>query len=249
MEKKLYISLPISGRNLDDVKRRAEHLKASIEPGAEYFVGVTPFDICPDSTLPYSELMGRDIAGLLECDAVLFDYDWYESKGCRTEMAVAEIYGKRVFKIKDDRIVEDTDKIRYSIELNKKQLAAISEACDAHCRNICGQLNIGLEDVIERAIERELKDEDFDTRMRVRDEVKDLLNQIKLKVWKMPYGASYGVKYDEKADILFDVHQILRHQLYLLRKEKLTCTVDSTPGSPFSHEPMITCKRITDNGK
>lgn len=95
MKKKLYISLPISGRPLEDVKYRAEWLKVN-SLFTKVYDAITPFDVCPDSTLPYNELMGRDIAALLDCDAILLDWDWKTSKGCRAEKAIAEIYGKPI---------------------------------------------------------------------------------------------------------------------------------------------------------
>lgn len=96
MKKKVYISLPISGRTLDKVKERASFIKASV---GEEFEPLTPFDICPDSTLEYPKLMGRDIAGLLKCQILLLDYDWQESKGCRAEHAIAQIYGLQIARI------------------------------------------------------------------------------------------------------------------------------------------------------
>ena len=64
---KIYVSIPITGRPLDDAKAHAKAI-------AEQFAAnghdvITPFDVCPDSTKPYSYCMGRDIEALLVCDA------------------------------------------------------------------------------------------------------------------------------------------------------------------------------------
>ncbi len=91
MKKKLYISLPISGRPLAEAKAQAAEMKARME-GKGYDV-VTPFEINPDSTRPYSEMMGRCIERLLECDAVCFARFWVMSEGCRLERTAAKIYG------------------------------------------------------------------------------------------------------------------------------------------------------------
>ena len=241
MRKKLYISLPISGRDLEDVKRRANTLKDSVE--SEEYIPVTPFDICPDSTLPYSELMGRDIAGLLECDAILFDYDWNESRGCRAEMAIAQIYNKRIYKIKDERMVEDADKRLFSIELNKHQLEAISNACECHSRNICGQLDVGLEDVIEAGIARSYTTATFDKRHQIRETARMKLYEVKSLVWDLGPGSNKGIHYDDKSDILFDIHQVIRHFLWQLRPEpKPTCCNCASSAHQWGSDPLITVK-------
>lgn len=58
---------------------------------------MTPFDLSTDSEKPYSYHMGKDIEGLLECDAVYFAPGWVDSKGCNLEYAAAKIYGKIIY--------------------------------------------------------------------------------------------------------------------------------------------------------
>jgi hypothetical protein len=248
LKKKLYISLPISGRNLEDVKRRANTLKNDFV--SEEYEAVTPFDICPDSTLPYSELMGRDIAGLLECDAVLFDYDWQESKGCRAEHSIAQIYGKSIYTIKDERIVSDADNRLYSMELTKRQLDLLSTACDCQSRNICGQLDAGLGDIIEAGIQRTYTTADFDTRHNIRETVEMKLYEIKSLVWDLGPGTNMGIHYDDKSDVLFDIHQVIRHFLWKIRPEpKTSCCLSASPAHQWGSEPLVIIKTLPNNGK
>ena len=94
-KKKLYISLPISGFSLNAVALEAESYKLMWEE--EGFEVVTPFDLSPDSEKPYSYHMGKDIEGLLECDAVYFAPGWVDSKGCNLEFAAAKIYGITIY--------------------------------------------------------------------------------------------------------------------------------------------------------
>ena len=94
-KKKLYISLPISGFSLNAVALEAESYKLMWEK--EGFEVVTPFDLSPDSEKPYSYHMGKDIEGLLECDAVYFAPGWVDSKGCNLEYAAAKIYRKTIY--------------------------------------------------------------------------------------------------------------------------------------------------------
>lgn len=97
---KIYISLPISGHDIKQCKDRANYLAEMIRKyGNE---AVTPFDIVPDSTKPYSYCMGRDIEGLLECDAILLCSGWSDSKGCQLEWRCAQIYNKEIFHYLND---------------------------------------------------------------------------------------------------------------------------------------------------
>ena len=95
MKKKVYISLPISGRELDNVKEEAAIAKSEIESLG--FEAVTPFEISPDENASYATHMGNDIAALLECDAIVLLHGWEQSKGCNLEMQAAQIYQKPTF--------------------------------------------------------------------------------------------------------------------------------------------------------
>lgn len=98
MKKRVYISLPISGRDVEAQKMRANEVKRLLEQ--QNYIAVTPFEINPEQKLRYSEYMGKDIATLLECDAVCLVDDWQNSKGCRAEYEVARIYDKEILHIK-----------------------------------------------------------------------------------------------------------------------------------------------------
>lgn len=89
---KIYISLPISGHNINKVRDMAEKAKEKIKGmGHE---PVSPLEVSTDENATYSEHMGKDIAALLECDAVMFVGYWKRSKGCLLEYYAAGIYGK-----------------------------------------------------------------------------------------------------------------------------------------------------------
>lgn len=93
---KLYLSLPITGRNLRDVKVYAKRVKQKwVSMGYDV---ITPFEICDEKGLPYSQYMGRDIAALLECDGIIMCAEWFYSKGCRLEYSAAEIYKLKKFQ-------------------------------------------------------------------------------------------------------------------------------------------------------
>ena len=91
---KIYISLPITGYDLQERKQYAENVNEKLQqiyPDGEI---ITPFDVCTDLSLPYEELIGKDIAALLTCDMVYTCKGSNDSKGCRLERYAALIYGK-----------------------------------------------------------------------------------------------------------------------------------------------------------
>lgn len=92
--KKVYISLPISGQDLETVRMKADIAKKRmIVRGRD---AVTPFDVCPYAGKSYAWYMGQDLEALLECDAIYMCRGWLHSKGCRLELAAAIIYGKKI---------------------------------------------------------------------------------------------------------------------------------------------------------
>ena len=96
MEKKLkmYLSFPITGRNIKDVKGYAKRIKKTWEDKG--YEVITPFEVVPEDEKPYSYCMGKDIEAVLECDGIIMCEDWFMSKGCRTENYVAQVYGKMI---------------------------------------------------------------------------------------------------------------------------------------------------------
>lgn len=92
---KVYISLPITGHDLTEVRRRAERAKQLLAAMGQE--PVSPLDVSPDPDAPYAEHIGRGIAALLQCEAVLFLDGYVSSKGCQLEMEAAEIYGKKLY--------------------------------------------------------------------------------------------------------------------------------------------------------
>ena len=91
--KRIYISIPISGHDLEEVKAKARKAKIWV---SHWYDAITPFDVCPEPDKPYSYYMGKDIEALLECDAIYLCEGWQNSKGCMVEFEVARIYGKEI---------------------------------------------------------------------------------------------------------------------------------------------------------
>lgn len=105
-KKRMYVSLPITGRRIESVKRFAKAVKDKwIDLG---FDVITPFDVNPLEGMPYNYYMGRDVEALLACDGIILCDGWFQSKGCRAECSVAEIYKKI---IKTDNTMYEEDKV------------------------------------------------------------------------------------------------------------------------------------------
>lgn len=94
MGKRVYVSLPISGRRKEDAAAHANHVKAALSR-AGYTV-VTPFDIVHEKGAEYADFIGADITVMLKQDIVIFCRGWEDSFGCQMERAVAEIWNKKM---------------------------------------------------------------------------------------------------------------------------------------------------------
>lgn len=113
---RIYISLPISGFNLEERKKKAAQMKDQVMQAVKtnklaYIskngkavsltesntVVITPFEIVPDATdMTYEQVMAKDLEVLMTCDIVVFARHWQYSKGCRIEFAVTRELGIRV---------------------------------------------------------------------------------------------------------------------------------------------------------
>ena len=101
--KRIYISIPISGHDLEEVKAKARDIREwvlwdefGLEKGLHRPDVITPFDVCSEPDKPYSYYMGKDIEALLECDTIYLCKGWQDSRGCMAEFAVAKIYNKKI---------------------------------------------------------------------------------------------------------------------------------------------------------
>lgn len=79
----------------------------------------------------------------------------------------------------------------------------------------------------------------------MRQDAEDICKQIKKRFWGLERNSMYGIYYDDDADILFDIHKCIRHQLWLDRpdEEKSTITVDAFEASQVGSEPLAIITR------
>lgn len=138
---------------------------------------------------------------------------------------------------------------RYTIEVSKHQMQMLSMMCDRMSRLICGQLDNSVQEFVEEAWERRHKSKDNPHGMgkgwyEMRHEVEILLTQLKKLGWGLDRFSDYGIHYDELADLLFEMHQVMRHQLWLDNPNRLEFSVDGDTPMKLTDEPMITVKAL-----
>lgn len=141
----------------------------------------------------------------------------------------------------------------YQVTLTKRQVQLLSYACDQFSRLICGQ-DWSFQELMEAAWERRCKeatgkmmDKEWEGGWSdMRSEADDLSKYIKKRFWGLESNTLYGIHYDQTADILWDIHQVLRHQLWLDKpdEDKSTITVDASEAMRIGDEPLINIKRI-----
>lgn len=105
--KKVYISLPISGRPIDEAKQHAASVARRV--AAKGYIAINPLDLPINEDAMrhltdeqrYRAIMGADISVLLACDAICLCDGWKASRGCRIELAVAEAECFTIIKEED----------------------------------------------------------------------------------------------------------------------------------------------------
>jgi hypothetical protein len=137
-------------------------------------------------------------------------------------------------------------KKKYVLELNQKQAELLSWALDTFPRLIEGQ-DHAYQDLLESAWERRCKeatgrmmDNEFEGGWhKMREEAETFCKEIKRRFWDLAPNANYGIHYDESADILWDIYQALRYEIWKNSPEpKSHFTVDAFPATQFGGEPL-----------
>ena len=94
---KVMISLPMSGRNDDEVKARMSYLKKEFAKLHIEVVDSFITDEIEDSNYPGVYCLGRTLMKFMHnVDAVYFDDGWFEARGCRIENALCQEYGIKI---------------------------------------------------------------------------------------------------------------------------------------------------------
>ena len=151
---------------------------------------------------------------------------------------------------------ESKEKPIYTLHITERQAKLLSYACDRFSRLICGQ-DDSFQELMEEAWEKRCKeavgghgmDKEWDGGWyAMRHDAEAICKQIKKRFWGLDWNALYGVKYDDTADILFDLHQVIRKRLWDDRPEheKSYITVDSDTPMQFGSEPLAKIERANE---
>ena len=95
IQKRIFLSHPMSGKTLEEVKKdREKYIKQIIEKTNDntIFVHDNIQEDLPEGTRPIVYI-ANDIKMLTETDAVYFAPGWENSRGCKVEHMVAKEYG------------------------------------------------------------------------------------------------------------------------------------------------------------
>ena len=138
------------------------------------------------------------------------------------------------------------EQYEYTLHLTKRQVQLLSFACDRLSRIICGQ-DWTYQEFMEQAWEKRCReavggngfDKEWDGGWQnMREDAEVICKQIKKRFWGLDSNALYGIHYDDVADVLFDIHQVLRHQLWIDNGMKTRFTVDSDEAMKIGDEPL-----------
>ena len=77
----------------------------------------------------------------------------------------------------------------------------------------------------------------------MRSEAEEISKQIKKKFWGLESNAMYGIHYDDVSDILFSIHTVLRHQLWIDGGRK-GFGVDSDEPFKIGSEPLAAIEKL-----
>lgn len=148
---------------------------------------------------------------------------------------------------------QEESKHIYQLELTERQAKILSYVCDQFSRLICGQ-DWSYQELFEAAWEKRCKeatgnmmDKEFEGGWyEMRADAEAICKKVKKRFWGCEANAMYGIHYDDTADILFSMHQVLRHQLWLDRPEdqKSHITVDAYEAMQYGSEPLAKIKKI-----
>lgn len=95
MKKKIYLSIPITGLDINKQMEKADRVKAMLSKRS-YDV-INPFEIYVGEKPTYGEYLGADVTAIIDhADEIFMCKGWQNSKGCRVERFVADTYGKRI---------------------------------------------------------------------------------------------------------------------------------------------------------
>lgn len=145
-------------------------------------------------------------------------------------------------------------RLEVTLNCTVSQLYLIMNALDLFSRIGIGQLehvleHWGVDEYMDNKFRKDGK-VDWSALHEEKDLLKSLLNEVKRILFDCPPNGSHGIGSDKVSDmnrVAYDMIQVIRHELYKLRGDKQTMTVDAFPATRFSHttnlvEATIVCR-------
>lgn len=118
---KVYISLPITGKDLQEQKGYARHVASFLSEAG--FTPITPFDNGLPDDAPYETHIRENLKLLLGCDVIYQCHGWSQSTCCVLESNVASMCGLGLIM---DRLHPD------SVRILLKEYEERKEASNEH---------------------------------------------------------------------------------------------------------------------
>jgi len=123
MQKKIYLSLPITGQEAPS-KEIAQ--KAQIYYEKVGFIVINPHQVKQDmfeilGRIPTEpEIMGADLMELGQCDAMILFPQWKNSKGCNLEIRFAKDYNIPIYEVHTDIKLEFSSTLKNDVNQRSK---------------------------------------------------------------------------------------------------------------------------------
>ena len=135
---------------------------------------------------------------------------------------------------------------KYIIELTEKQARLLSHACDQFPRLIQGQ-DSSFRQLMENAWQKrckevtgELTNESWDGGWHTMvEDAENVSKYIKYRFWHLPDNAIQGPLYEDNADIIWDIHQAIRYELWKNDSDASDMIVDAFPPVRSGSEPIV----------
>ena len=141
---KIYIATPVNARKeatLEEKRKAAwrriakliervwceeDELQEHIDCHSSFDDDIAPLSK-PIELLPESVVIGRCVTRVMECDVILMDWGYENSKGCTVEHTTALVYGKKIIHAYDLDIEPESLLTKYGVE-PKKESQPIEQA-------------------------------------------------------------------------------------------------------------------------
>lgn len=142
----------------------------------------------------------------------------------------------------------------YQLELTERQAKLLSWTCDTFTRIIEGQ-DRTYQEMMEAAWEKRCKEatgKSMDKEWnggwyQMREDAERMAKEMKKRFWGLESNAFFGVNYDEASDVIWDIYQVIRHQLWKDDPDRQPYTVNAYDATQFGDEPLAIIRRMDNN--